>query len=82
MERHSERLEHDELMFGIVASYIANFAGKQLKDDSLVTPADFMPRLRAKKRKAEREIPPELKAQNIRSFLMAQAAAQEKRTAR
>lgn len=32
-----------DLRAGIVASTVANFAGKSLKDDAKVTPADFMP---------------------------------------
>lgn len=34
----------DDLHAGIVASTVANFAGKVMKEGRSVTPADFMPR--------------------------------------
>lgn len=43
MERHRERTEHNELLFGIIASNIANYAGKMLKDNVELKPRDFMP---------------------------------------
>ena len=64
------RQDHLELMTGIIASTIANYAGKVGKGP--LAPSDFMPGLRAKQRKREREMPKEVIAQNIRNFLMSQ----------
>jgi hypothetical protein len=75
MKRHRERTEQEELLAGTIASAIANYAGKFLKEGTVVAPADFMPTLRARKRAIEKAMPKDLIAANIRNFLWGQAKA-------
>jgi hypothetical protein len=75
MKRHLERTEQEELLFGTLASTIANYAGKVLKEGTHLAPSDFMPTLRSRKRAAERVIPKEDIARNISNFLWQQAKA-------
>jgi hypothetical protein len=69
--------EHLEFVAGVIAAHIATYAGKMLKPGVEVAPSDIMPRLKARKRKQELALPPDLIASNIRSFLMAQVNAQQ-----
>ena len=74
MDRHQERAEHDELMFGILTSTIVNFKGKMLRNGSEVKPSDYMPILQAKERKRKHD--PVASANMISNFLWAQVKAQ------
>jgi hypothetical protein len=79
MTRHRERVEHQELLAGIVAATIANFAGKQLKEDVSIVPADYMPS-QSHKRAAQKEREKQLLiADQIRTFFRLHNAAIEER---
>ena len=45
--------DRDDLRAGIIASTIANFAGKMRKDAQPLQPSDFMPNLSKEKEEAE-----------------------------
>jgi hypothetical protein len=82
LKRHREKIEHTELLAGVIASAIANFSLGGLKEPA--KPADFMPsrwetkakatnpkkdRMTAKKR--------ELVARNVRAMLTTYVEAQK-----
>jgi hypothetical protein len=74
MQRKREAGEHRqeqlELIGGIIAANIANYAGKVRKKPATVT--EFMPSYRIRQARRERQKPKHLIAQNIRCFLKAQ----------
>jgi hypothetical protein len=63
-KRHSQEHERQELLFGILAANIVNFAMVAPKEPTC--PADFMPSQFGRKR-VEREPTPEEIEQNIRA---------------
>lgn len=64
------KLEHLELIGGIIAANVANYAGKVRKKPAKVT--EFMPSYRIRQARRERQKPKQLIAQSIRCFLKAQ----------
>jgi hypothetical protein len=76
--RHRERMEHTELLAGIVAATIANHAGRIREKP--VTHADFMPSQWVAKRERkprEKRINRQAIAANIRNLFNAQIAKQQ-----
>jgi len=77
LDRHRERTEHQELLAGIVASTIANYAGRTLKDGVSAAPSQFMP---SKPRKPKRaQIDRERIAEGTRAFFEHMAEKQKGR---
>lgn len=75
-DRHSEVIEHDELLTGIIASVVANYGG-MVKPESPKVPTDYMPTQWAKnikpkkKRKDKNVIVLDAFTEKMKSFMLA-----------
>jgi hypothetical protein len=76
MDRHRERVEHEELLAGIIASTAANFSFCTPK--KALTPADFMPSKWSQKKPKKKRTNRKQIAHSIGMFLRAAVEAQKK----
>jgi hypothetical protein len=73
IDQHRERVEHQELLAGTVASAVANWSMKSPKEP--LCAADFMPSRRDREKEKPRRVNRRRVATRVRAFLAAQINA-------
>jgi hypothetical protein len=79
-DRHAERTQHQEYLFGILAAVAVNHSFNPPKKATV--PGDFMPSLAKERQRRKPRENRKAIANHLRAFLMAQMKAQQKKGAK